>query len=68
LATVRLDQPNSSRVADGIPKATVAREFGISRETLYTYLRTNPGPEPGAVSGAASDVELDVRSAAEPAG
>lgn len=28
-----------SRVANGAAKATVAREFGISRETLYQYLR-----------------------------
>lgn len=27
-----------SRVATGVPKAKVAREFGISRETLYCYL------------------------------
>ena len=28
------------RIADGEQKATVARDFGISRETLYQYLRT----------------------------
>lgn len=27
-----------ARVATGVPKAAVAREFGISRETLYSYL------------------------------
>lgn len=27
-----------ARVSQGIPKAKVAREFGISRETLYTYV------------------------------
>jgi DNA invertase Pin-like site-specific DNA recombinase len=27
------------RVADGEKKASLAREFGISRETLYQYLR-----------------------------
>lgn len=27
------------RVADGEPKAKVARDLGISRETLYQYLR-----------------------------
>src|SRR5690242_7511171 len=27
------------RVADGEKKAVIAREFGISRETLYQYLR-----------------------------
>ena len=33
------------RVADGIPKATLAREFGVSRETVYQYLRAGPGAE-----------------------
>jgi len=27
------------RAGDGSPKATLAREFGISRETVYQYLR-----------------------------
>jgi len=27
-------------VADGIPKATLAGEFGISRQTVYQYLRS----------------------------
>ncbi len=31
------------RVADGTPKATLAREFGVSRETFYQYLRPGPG-------------------------
>ena len=29
-----------SRIAQGISKAMVAREFGISRQTLYQYLQT----------------------------
>ncbi|HDR9228635.1 TPA: recombinase family protein [Burkholderia vietnamiensis] len=29
------------RAAEGQPKATIARDFGISRETLYQYLRAN---------------------------
>jgi len=33
------------RSADGIPKATLAREFGISRETVYQYLRAGSGAE-----------------------
>jgi DNA invertase Pin-like site-specific DNA recombinase len=33
------------RVADGIPKAKLAREFGVSRETVYQYLRASPGAE-----------------------
>jgi DNA invertase Pin-like site-specific DNA recombinase len=28
-----------NRVAAGEPKSTLAREFGISRETLYSYLK-----------------------------
>jgi len=27
------------RAADGVPKAALARDFGVSRETVYTYLR-----------------------------
>jgi len=30
------------RVAAGEPKAHLAREFGISRETVYQYLRAQP--------------------------
>jgi len=37
------------RVAAGEQKARLAREFGISRETLYQYLRTDDGPCRGAV-------------------
>jgi DNA invertase Pin-like site-specific DNA recombinase len=32
------------RAAAGEPKAKMAREFSISRETLYQYLRTDDGP------------------------
>lgn len=32
------------RAAAGDPKARLAREFGISRETVYQYLRANPAP------------------------
>lgn len=37
---LRADQVEQlkARVASGVPKAAVAREFSISRETLYTYL------------------------------
>jgi DNA invertase Pin-like site-specific DNA recombinase len=35
------------RISNGMSKAQVAREFGISRETLYKYLR---GPESTPVS------------------
>ena len=33
------------RVAEGTPKATLAREFGVSRETFYQYLCENSGAE-----------------------
>ena len=33
--------------AAGEAKARLAREFGISRETVYQYLRANPGPTTG---------------------
>jgi DNA invertase Pin-like site-specific DNA recombinase len=36
------------RAAAGEPKAKIAREFGISRETLYQYLKTDAGRCHGA--------------------
>ncbi len=38
------------RVDDGVPKAVLARELGVSRETLYQALRATPTPKtnPGA--------------------
>ena len=33
------------RAADGVAKAALAREFGISRETVYQYLRAGSGAE-----------------------
>jgi transposase-like protein len=35
--------PACARVGHGERKAALAREFGISRETLYQYLRQNSG-------------------------
>jgi hypothetical protein len=32
-----------ARVSNGEKKTALAREFGISRETLYQYLRLNTG-------------------------
>jgi DNA invertase Pin-like site-specific DNA recombinase len=34
------------RIAEGISKAKVAREFGISRQTLYQYLQGGDGAAP----------------------
>jgi DNA-binding CsgD family transcriptional regulator len=34
------------RAADGIPKSILAAEFGISRETVYQYLRQARLPTP----------------------
>ena len=31
------------RIGDGVPKAVLARELGVSRETLYQALRAGPG-------------------------
>ena len=31
------------RIADGMSKAQAAREFGISRQTVYQYLRGTDG-------------------------
>ncbi len=33
------------QAAEGAAKAALAREFGISRETVYQYLRAGAGPE-----------------------
>ena len=33
------------RAAEGTAKASLAREYGISRETIYQYLRASPGAE-----------------------
>jgi len=35
------------RAAAGEPKATLGREFGISRETVYQYLRAEADPTAG---------------------
>ncbi|TFB88244.1 recombinase family protein [Cryobacterium algoricola] len=38
------------KAASGVPKAALARDFGISRETVYAYLRSEArtrSPEPG---------------------
>ncbi|PPG79293.1 hypothetical protein C5D04_10170 [Rathayibacter sp. AY1D2] len=32
------------RAAAGVPKTTLAKEYGISRETVYAYLRTSETP------------------------
>ena len=32
-----------NRVAEGVSKAKVAREFGVSRQTLYQYLQEGDG-------------------------
>lgn len=43
---LRADQVEQlkARVASGVPKAAVAREFGVSRETLYSYLAAGQAP------------------------
>jgi DNA invertase Pin-like site-specific DNA recombinase len=50
------------RVEDGVPKAVLARELGVSRETLYQYLRAASGSA-GAGQGpsvAKSSAEVSV--------
>jgi DNA invertase Pin-like site-specific DNA recombinase len=40
-----------ARVAAGVPKSVLAREFGVSRETVYAYLRAEQAPvEPGSAT------------------
>lgn len=48
---LRADQVEQlkARVASGVPKAAVAREFSISRETLYTYLAAQAADAKGAL-------------------
>jgi DNA invertase Pin-like site-specific DNA recombinase len=38
------------RAGEGVPKTALARELGVSRETLYQYLRT---ASPGSVAAEA---------------
>jgi len=51
-----------ARVAAGVPKATVAREFGINPETVYRYLRARSAPDPGAGQG----VDFGIERARDP--
>ena len=37
---------HTARAAAGIPKAQLAREYGLSRETVYQYLRRADQPTP----------------------
>ncbi|TFD70633.1 recombinase family protein [Cryobacterium gelidum] len=45
--TQSLDEARAAELCDkaaaGVPKAALAREFGISRETVYAYLRAEVG-------------------------
>jgi DNA invertase Pin-like site-specific DNA recombinase len=41
----------AARVQDGEPKAKLAREYGISRETLYQYLRQSGSGVKSGLSG-----------------
>ncbi|EMQ96727.1 site-specific recombinase, DNA invertase Pin [Paeniglutamicibacter gangotriensis Lz1y] len=42
----------TARAAAGIPKAQLAREYGLSRETVYQYLRRGEAPVgPGPTEG-----------------
>lgn len=43
------------RAQSGISKAKLAREYGISRETLYQYLRTQPAECPKQAHAPASE-------------
>nr|WP_328796750.1 helix-turn-helix domain-containing protein [Marisediminicola senii] len=46
------------RKADaGVPKAVLAREFGISRETVYAYLRTRTNEADAATALVEKTVE-----------
>ena len=50
------------RIGDGVPKAVIARELGVSRETLYQALRApsraGRGEGPGVVADASAEVSV----------
>ena len=42
----------ADRAAEGVPKSQLAREYGLSRETVYQYLRRGQAPaENGPAEG-----------------
>ena len=47
-----------ARVAAGVPKSVLAREFGVSRETVYAYLRGKPAPVGTESAASTTDVTL----------
>jgi DNA invertase Pin-like site-specific DNA recombinase len=52
LTTAQVDDLRA-RIAAGVPKSVLAREFGVSRETVYAYLRAERSPvEPGSAASA----------------
>jgi DNA invertase Pin-like site-specific DNA recombinase len=58
-----------ARAAAGEPKAALATEYGIGRETVYSYLRaTRPAPAPVAASVAAPAVASAAAPGEAPAG
>jgi DNA invertase Pin-like site-specific DNA recombinase len=52
------------RAAAGESKAALAREFGISRETVYSYLRASSGASGSAIAETAPEPAVDAGLAA----
>jgi len=47
------------RVTAGEPKARLAREFGISRETVYQYLRSQPKGDAPTMAASSADTNAE---------
>ncbi len=47
------------RVTAGEPKARLAREFGISRETVYQYLRSQPKGDAPTMAASSADTDAE---------
>lgn len=54
LTVVQVDDLRA-RVAAGVPKSWLAREFGVSRETVYAYLRGERAPAEPVLAASTSD-------------
>ncbi|MFB9663881.1 recombinase family protein [Curtobacterium albidum] len=54
LTTAQVEELRA-RVRAGVPKSVLAREFGVSRETVYAYLRAERAPVRPVSAAPASD-------------
>ena len=54
------------RIGDGVAKAVIARELGVSRETRYQALRTGSGTPVGGAGRRAASQNRSVRQRTSP--